>query len=83
MNVMDKVFEKTLTFIGNYVEIGDTVSADSQLIADLGFNSLTLLDMVNDAEDEFGISISDDELPGIVTIGDVVELLKRKNVDFS
>ena len=80
---MDKALQTILGFLKNYAKFDDTASADSQLIADLGFNSLMLLDMINDAEDEFGISISDDELTGIVTVGDVVELLKKKNVDFS
>ena len=81
---MENIFLKnTLGFLNDYADVDSSANADSQLIADLGFNSLTLLEMVNDAEDKFGITIEDDELPAIVTVGDVVDLLKRKNVVFS
>ena len=49
-----------------------------QLQGDLGFNSLDLMNIVNDAEDEFDIVIEDEDMDKIVTVGDVVNLIAQK-----
>ena len=50
----------------------------SQLIADLGFNSLDLMEIVNDAEDEFSIIIDDSDIDKIITVGDFMDLVEKK-----
>ncbi|MBQ3918755.1 MAG: acyl carrier protein [Oscillospiraceae bacterium] len=56
----------------------DQMSEATQLIADAGLNSLYLLELINDAEDEFGVQIDDEEIPQIVTIGDLMRLVAAK-----
>ena len=77
---MNELKEKVLTFLGGYVQLEDSVNEDSQLIADLGLNSLTLMEIVNDAEEAFSITIDDNELVQLVTVGDVIRLLEKKGV---
>ena len=77
---MNDLMKKVLAFLGNYTQLDGPVSEDSQLIADLGINSLTLMEIANDAEDTFSITITDEELGGLVTVGDVVRLLEEKGV---
>ena len=77
---MNELKEKVLSFLGEYVQLEDSVNEDSQLIADLGLNSLTLMEIVNDAEETFSITIDDDELIQLVTVGDVIRLLEKKGV---
>ena len=77
---MNGLKEKVLNFLGEYVQLEDSVNEDSQLIADLGLNSLTLMEIVNDAEEAFSITIDDDELMKLVTVGDVILLLEKKGV---
>ena len=77
---MNELKEKVLSFLGEYVQLEDSVNEDSQLIADLGLNSLTLMEIVNDAEEAFSITIDDNELVQLVTVGDVIRLLEKKGV---
>lgn len=49
---------------------------DTSLADDLQFNSLRLIDVTMALEDEFNITISDDDLEKISTIGDVVKLIE-------
>ncbi len=53
-------------------------SENSQLIADIGFCSIDIMNIVNDVEDEFDIEIYDNELEDVVTIGDVIKLVEKK-----
>ena len=80
---MGSSFNSLLEFICDYTDKDvdiTTIDNDSQLISDLGFNSLTLLDMINGAEEVFGISIADEEVTEIITVGDVIALLRGKGV---
>ena len=77
---MNGLKDKVLHFLGQYVQLEDSVNEDSQLIADRGLNSLSLMEIVNDAEEAFSITIDDDELLKLVTVGDVIALLEKKGV---
>ena len=50
----------------------------SRLVADLGADSLDMVDVMMDLEREFRISIADAEVERIVTVADVVQLLQAK-----
>ena len=73
------VFDRVTEFIAQYADMDkDQMSEATQLIADAGLNSLYLLELINDAEDEFGVQIDDEEIPKIVTIGDLMRLVSAK-----
>ena len=73
------VFDRVTEFIAQYADMDkDQMSEATQLIADAGLNSLYLLELINDAEDEFGVQIDDEEIPQIVTIGDLMRLVAAK-----
>ena len=44
----------------------------------LGIDSLDLVEIVMEAEEEFGIAISNDELNNFTTVNDVVNAIKSK-----
>ena len=70
-------------FMEDYTDsLPEEINTDMQLIADLGFNSLTLIELVNDAEPRFSVVFDDDELAGIETVGDILDLLEEKNASF-
>ena len=54
------------------------ITLESELINDLGINSLELADLICICEDNFGIEIDDDDLRGFITVGDVVKYLEEK-----
>jgi acyl carrier protein len=55
----------------------DTVTADST-IASLGFDSLSILDLVYDIQQEFGFDFAAEELVGVKTVGQLAAFLEKK-----
>ena len=49
---------------------------DSQLAADLDADSIDLIEVVNGAEKEFGVSIEEQELYDLETVSQLVELIE-------
>jgi acyl carrier protein len=53
---------------------------EASFIDDLGADSLDLVELIMEMEENFGVQISDDELGKIRTIQDVIEYLKSKGI---
>ncbi|AEH51140.1 acyl carrier protein [Pseudothermotoga thermarum DSM 5069] len=53
----------------------DDVVEDADLVDDLGADSLDLVDLAMAIEDEFGVTIPDENLEKIRTVGDIIENL--------
>ena len=51
--------------------------AETQLAADLGCDSLTMVDMLFTAEGLFDIKLADDELARVTTVGDLVRHIRH------
>ncbi len=56
----------------------ETATAETRIRRDLGVSSANLVDVVLDFEEAFDISIADDELAKIITLGDAVALIDGK-----
>ena len=54
----------------------DNISNETHFINDLGADSLDTVELVMELEDEFGISISDEEAEKIQTVGDAVKYIE-------
>ena len=52
------------------------VTPEKRLVEDLHADSATLIMLVMDLEDEYGITVSDDKLAEIKTIAEVVSLIE-------
>lgn len=55
----------------------DRITPDATLVDDLDLDSLDVVELVMDLEDEFGIEISDEDSERVETVGDLVALVKR------
>ena len=53
------------------------ITPDSNIIEDLGADSLDLVEMLMSIEDSLGIVVSDDDAAGLKTVGDVTAFLER------
>ena len=53
------------------------ITADSDIIKDLGADSLDVVQMLMSLEEEFGITVSEDEANGLKTVGDIVALVEK------
>lgn len=56
----------------------DEISDEAQLMADLGASCVALVMMKVDLELRFGIDMTDKEVEAINTVGDCVELVRKK-----
>lgn len=56
----------------------DSITPDAELVNDLGLNSLEMADMVVICEDKFDITFAEEDLPGLMTIDDIVRYLEDK-----
>ena len=53
------------------------IELDAKLVTDLGLDSVDLVELAIAAEREFRIEISDEQMKGLLTVVDVVDLMKR------
>lgn len=72
------VFEKVRELIVNQLPVkAADVKPESRLIEDLGADSANLMMLIMDLEMEYDITVSDDMLTGVKTVGDIVKYLEE------
>ena len=74
--VFEKVRDAIVAQLGCDAE---KVTEDALLIDDLKADSLDIVELVMDLEQEFDVEIPDEELPNVHTIGDIVARLAENN----
>lgn len=75
---MDK--NKILELIANQLNKSvDELTEDKEFVKDLGADSLDIVEMFMSLEDEYNITVSDEEAVKIKTIGDVIKLIEVNN----
>ena len=52
------------------------VKMESELVNDLGINSLELADLIFLCEEKFSVQIDDEDIKDLITVGDVVNYLE-------
>ncbi|MBQ5316703.1 MAG: acyl carrier protein [Oscillospiraceae bacterium] len=55
----------------------DSIESSTDIQADLGADSLDVVDLIQAIEDEFGIDIPDADAQNIKTIGDIVTYIEE------
>lgn len=72
------VFEKVREILCEQLEIDpDEITLDTNIIDDLGADSLDLVDFVMSLESEFDNEIPDEDVENIKTIGDIVSYIEN------
>lgn len=72
------MFEKVKAILVEELQIDEAdITPEAELSGDLGINSIELADLVMLCEDNFKINIKDDDIPNLVTVGDVVAYLEN------
>ncbi|MFA6860499.1 MAG: acyl carrier protein [Clostridia bacterium] len=71
--------EKIKKLIASQLGIAESkVSENSKFVEDLGTDSLDMVEMLMTLEEEFHISISDEESLTIKTVGDIIKVVENK-----
>ena len=72
--------EAAKTLIAEHLAVNRDVVADDAVFADLGADSLDMVELAMRFEDELNIVIDDHESETCITVGDALALLARKTV---
>jgi acyl carrier protein len=72
----DEIFDKVKDVIVDQLNVEeDDVTDDAAFVDDLGADSLDIVELVMALEEQFGISIPDEQAEKIKTVGDAVSFI--------
>lgn len=75
MTISENVKELIAKQLGKPV---DQITEEKDVVADLGADSLDIVEMLMTMEEEFGVTIPEDDAVNIKTVGDIIKLLETK-----
>jgi acyl carrier protein len=76
-----KLEDKVIDIIVEQLDVSrEECVPEASFIKDLGADSLDLVELIMEMEENFDVTVADDELEKIRTIQDVIDFLKRKGV---
>lgn len=72
------VFEKVRDLVAEQLGISkESITKESNIIEDLGADSLDVIEMLMTLEDEYGITIPDEKINQVKTISQIVALIEE------
>jgi len=74
----DQIVSELIRVIQSHVDDGERVDAASELVGDLGIDSLGVMELVADLEDSFSLIINEADLRDVATIGDVATAVETR-----
>ena len=76
MATVDKVKELISKQLNKPIEL---ITEDKDVVKDLGADSLDVVEMLMSLEEEFSITVPEEDAVNIKTVGDIVNLIEGKN----
>ena len=72
------IFEKVRDLVAEQLGISpETIKPESNILEDLGADSLDVIEMLMTLEEEYGITIPDEQISQVKTIKQIVELIEK------
>jgi acyl carrier protein len=81
MQLNEKIINAVTEILKQFVPEGQTINAETDLVADLGLDSLKVMKLVETVEDRFDISIPLNILPDVRTVSDFVLQIEKISKD--
>lgn len=73
------IFEQIKKILCDQLDLDDEqVTEDSEVIDDLGADSLDIVDLVMTLEEEFDTEIPDEDIENLRTVGDIVKYIEDR-----
>ena len=73
------ILEKVKDILAGHFEVlADTINEETNIVDDLGADSLDVVELIMSVEDEFGLAISDEEAAELTTVGKIVEYIESR-----
>jgi acyl carrier protein len=74
----DEISEKVSTIVANQLDVEkEKVKPETSFINDLGADSLDIVELVMELEEEFDMSIPDEDAEKIRTVGEATDYIKK------
>lgn len=73
--ILDKIKDIMETELGKN---RNDITLESDIIKDLGLDSLDIVTLIMAVEDEYGFTADDDEIAALKTVGDVVNYIEKR-----
>ncbi|MBQ7092620.1 MAG: acyl carrier protein [Clostridia bacterium] len=55
----------------------DQITMETRLVEDLKADSLDVVELIMDIEQEYGIQVPEEELPNVHTVGDILKFIGK------
>jgi acyl carrier protein len=81
MQVDENVLQRVCEILRPLVPEGQQINAETDLVADLGLDSLKVMKIIESVEDSFDISIPLNVLPDVRTVKDFALQIQKLNGD--
>jgi acyl carrier protein len=76
---LENLDEKVISIVSEQLNLAkDEITLNSNYLDDLKADSLDLVELVMEFEDEFGITVPDEDYDKIRTVGDSIAYIKEK-----
>ena len=73
-------YSKVVSIIAEQLGISEeSVSANSDVVKDLGADSIDIVQLLMTMEDEFGVTVTEDDADRLKTVGDIVKIIEENN----
>ncbi len=74
-----EVYDKVVALLSEQLGIDKSrITPDSDIVKDLGADSLDVVQMLMSMEEEYGITVSEDDAANLKTVRDIVNILEKK-----
>jgi len=81
MHLNEKIMEELTEILKPFAPRGQKINEDTDLVADLGLDSLKVMKIIESVEDSFDISIPLNVLPDVRTVKDFALQIQKINGD--
>ena len=72
------MFEKVQALLAEQLDISaDKITPESEVVKDLGADSLDVVELLMQLEEEFGITLPDSEMENLKTVQDIVHMMEK------
>ncbi len=72
------MYEKVCKMLADQLGIAaDTITPESEVVKDLGADSLDVVELMMTIEDEYGVTLPEGEVENVKTVQDIVEMMER------
>lgn len=76
------IFEQVKKILCDQLDLDEEqVTEDSEVIDDLGADSLDIVDLVMTLEEDFDTEIPDEDIENLRTVGDIVKYIEERSAE--